>query len=519
MTDAQHSDGREERLPIWAGLWSAGTFRVLALGALLAVSFAFCYADVLRILWVQVESNGANSYGFLIPWVSLWLLWLDRDRLRALRAQPAPWIGLLALVSSLALLLLGRLVGIVGFQEVSIILSLFGLVILLTGWAGLREMWFAVAFLFFMVPIWDFALEPMYLPLQVLAAKLGAQMLAAFGIPVLQEGRLLILPNQSVEVSYACSGINFLMSLLAIGVLLAYLLRAGVWRRLFLVAFAVAVALLANPARVAFVVYTYYSGVASPNKSHLWQGMVVSVGAFAVLFLVADWLGRKGRAEPARQPVARTAPPPTTAGRHAGVWLAVLASACLAAAGLMRPLDRPAPSLASLQLNSIPIEIGGWTAARSQAGFDPIVPAAADDELLREYRGPSGAAVQLYIGRASHLLGHPAALAYLSDKFSGIQAISIRLPSGAVIDARSAVFDQFGRGAVVVYWFQLGRLHTTSHALAKLYAAWSSVTGGPRSLLVAALADPGSAGEEPVRTVIGFLTLAAPSAQQRMAVQ
>jgi exosortase len=517
MTDAQHPDKREERLPAGAGLWPAGTFRVLALGALLAVSFAFCYADVLRILWVQVESNGANSFGFLIPWISLWLLWIDRDRLRALRARPAPWGGLLALVSSLALLLLGRLVGIVGFQEVSIIASLFGLVILLAGWAGLRETWFAVAFLFFMLPIWDLALEPMYLPLQVLAAKLGAQMLAAFGIPVLQEGRLLVLPNQSVEVTYACSGINFLMSLLAIGVLLAYLLPRGVWRRLLVVAFAVAVALLANPARVAFVVYTYYTGIASPNQSHLWQGMVVSVAAFAVLFLVADWLGRKGRTEPARQPVVRTASPPATVGRHAGARLAVLASACLLATGLMRPLDRPVSSLASLRLNSIPVEIGGWTALRSQPGFDPIMPAAADDELLREYRGPSGEAVQLYVGRVSHLLGHPAALTYISDSFSEIQAVSLRPRGGAALQARSAVFDRYGRGAVVVYWFQLGPFNTTSHAMVKLYAAWSAVTGGAGPLLVAALADPGSAGEEPVRTVIGFLTLAAPSAQQRMA--
>jgi EpsI family protein len=371
-------------------------------------------------------------------------------------------------------------------------------------------LWFPIAYLLFMMPVWDLATEPMYRPLQMFAATLGTRMLTAIGVPVFQSGTFLSLPNITVEVAYACSGINFLMSVLAIGILLAYVTVEGTWRRAVLVAGSIVVALLANPVRVALILYSYYTGIASPRQSHMWQGMVVSLAAFAVLFAVAPWLNGKGRAAGQAAKGDSSAVP----GRPAGLWLLVLACACLLAGGIMRPLHQPTHSLASLKLDSIPFELGGWRGAALPAGSDSLLTPASADELARRYRGPLGETVELYVGRLVHRQGDGAAVAYLSDQFSEIQFLSIPQERGAALQAKSGVLREQGRQAVVVYWYQLGGVTSTNRTLAKLYEAWSAVTGGFGPVLVAILIESDAGGADPVQTALRFSTLVGPAMKQ-----
>jgi EpsI family protein len=371
-------------------------------------------------------------------------------------------------------------------------------------------LWFPIAYLLFMMPVWDLATEPMYRPLQMFAATLGTRMLTAIGVPVFQSGTFLSLPNITVEVAYACSGINFLMSVLAIGILLAYVTVEGTWRRGVLIAGSIVVALLANPVRVALILYSYYVGIASPRQSHMWQGMVVSLGAFAVLFAVAPWLNGKGRSAGQAAKADSSAVP----GRPAGLWLPVLACACLLTAGMMRPLHQSAHPLAPLRLGSVPFELGDWRGATLPAGADSLLTTAASDELARRYRGPAGDTVELYVGRLAHRQEDGTGVTYLSDQFSDIQFLSIPLERGTALRAKGGVFRGRGRQAVVVYWYQLGGTASTNRTLAKLYEAWSAVTGGSGPVLVAVLIDSDAGGTDPVQTALRFSELVAPAVRR-----
>jgi exosortase len=502
MTGVERPDwpGATEKAPSLL----AAHARALLLGGIVLGVFGFCYADVFRILWIQWNTNEANSHGFLIPWISLYVLWVRRERLATLRPDPVWWAGLLLLVPSLGVLLVGRIVGVVGLQEVSIVVSLWGLVLLLIGWRGLRELWFPIAYLLFMMPIWDLATEPMYHPLQMFAATLGTQILTFVGVPIFQDGTFLHLPETSVEVAYACSGINFLMSVLAIGILLAYVSLHGVWRRLVLILGSVVVALLANPLRVALIVYSYYSGLATPRQSHMWQGMVVSFGAFALLFAAASWLNARGQET---KGAATTKP---SQRQPVGTWLFALACACLLTGGILRPLERPVHSLAALRLASIPLELDGWHAGPWPPTGESFVPTIAADELWREYRGPAGEVVQLYVGRLAHQLPGAVGETYVSDSFWGVQFVSVPVRGGEPLSAKSAVIRTAGaQQATVVYWYQLGRFASTNRTLAKVYEARSILTGDPGPILVAVLVSASAGNTESAHAALGFSSLAA----------
>ena len=78
--------------------------------------------------------------------------------------------------------------------------------------------------------------------------------LMASGIPVLRDGNVLVLPNATLQVAEACSGIRSLQTSLMIGLLFGELKRLSILRRLGLVVCAVVIALLANFVRAVFLV-------------------------------------------------------------------------------------------------------------------------------------------------------------------------------------------------------------------------------------------------------------------------
>ncbi|MFL5415905.1 MAG: archaeosortase/exosortase family protein [Myxococcales bacterium] len=78
-------------------------------------------------------------------------------------------------------------------------------------------------------------------------------LLRAFGVAVERHGTLLVLPDSSLTVAGACSGINQMCELLAVAVLAAVLLETTARRSAWLAASAVAVGFAVNAARIAFL--------------------------------------------------------------------------------------------------------------------------------------------------------------------------------------------------------------------------------------------------------------------------
>ena len=99
-------------------------------------------------------------------------------------------------------------------------------------------------------------------------------MLQVVGIPAYREGLYLFLPNVTLEVARACSGVNYLVAILALGLPLGYLYLPTVWRRVLLLTMAIGVAAISNSLRVALIGVLSYLEIGSPlhGPGHVLHG-------------------------------------------------------------------------------------------------------------------------------------------------------------------------------------------------------------------------------------------------------
>ena len=215
----------------------------------LGVAALLLYLPVLRDLvgvWLRVSYY---SYGFLVPLFSAYLAREACNASDGAPPRPAP-AGLLVTAAGLTTLALGIATGSLSLRALSLPVVLLGLVLLTLGPAHARRLAFPIGFLVFMAPLPEGALPALSLPLQRLAALVAEHALGALGVAVTRDDLYLRLPSVTLHVTEACNGLRFLLAMLVIGVAFAATTERRPLRRAGIVLAAVAVAVLANLARV-----------------------------------------------------------------------------------------------------------------------------------------------------------------------------------------------------------------------------------------------------------------------------
>ncbi len=276
---------------------SSGSLRGLLWPSILAGSFLAAYIPTIMGLidgpW-QTEQEG---HGPLIIAASLWLVWQSRDRLRSTEISPAPIMGWSALLIGLALMFLARTQGVLTVEVLSILPVIVGCVLLSAGWPALRVLAFPIGFLFFAVPMPDWLIDAATVPLKVFISDLVTRILYATGYPVAQNGVMIMIGSYQLLVKDACSGMNSIFALSAIGLFYAYAFR---WdqkiRSLFLLIAIVPITIVANFIRVlTLVLIAYYGGVdLLEGTLHDLTGIGLFIIAVILLFLFDAFLGLCG---------------------------------------------------------------------------------------------------------------------------------------------------------------------------------------------------------------------------------
>lgn len=254
---------------------------------------------VLAKVWSEVEYA---SHGFLVPFVALWAATAHRERLTELAPAPVRgglyWIGL-SLVAYLLALVIGNATMIGSILVISV-----GVVVLgLRGVEWMRTLTFPLAYLLFMIPLPSSWVTPLIVRLQTLVSGAAVWILQTAGVPVYREGNVLELPaGASLFVAEACSGITSLITLIPIGVFIAYFTESSLLRRLILVAAVVPIALAGNLLRVILTVEVAIWGdveMATEGPLHEWAGVgTYVIGCLCLLAIGA--LMRRFWPEPMR---------------------------------------------------------------------------------------------------------------------------------------------------------------------------------------------------------------------------
>lgn len=270
----------------------------VALGLLLL--YVPTYRDLAAVFWAS--ENGAPGVVVLAIW--FWLMWRERAALAA--SAPTALgsrIGWVGVAFGVALYVLGRSQQLYQLEAGSQLVLLPAIALVMLGPASTRRLWFAWLFLAFTVPWPGSFMDALLVPLKEFVSAAVTEVLYRGGLPIARDGVVIYAGPYQLFIADACSGLNQLVALGAIGVLYVYL--AGHRSRLrnaILLAAILPIATCANLLRVTtLVLATYFGGDGLGLALHdyvSYAEIAVAFGGFFVLdaaLRVGTGLARAGR--------------------------------------------------------------------------------------------------------------------------------------------------------------------------------------------------------------------------------
>ena len=447
--------------------------RVQILGACVAAAFLLCYAPVLLGMVRQWWNISFYSYAFLVPVVSAYLVWIRRDRILGIMPRPNYGGGAVLIAAGLAALVTGQLGGVQALQQVSLLITLPGVVLWLFGNAVLKALVLPILFLWFMLPIWEGVADPLHVPFQVFSANLGVMLLRGVGIPVFQDGVFIHLPNITLEVARACSGVNYLIAVLATSIPLATIVLTDVWKRLVLVLLAMFVSALANSVRVALIGMLAYYDLSGDlhGPYHMLHGVFVSLIGYVVIF-GGLWVLSRGQ-----QPAVYAGSGRLWNFNWAQVRIAWIGLAMfLVLAGVLRYVDRSQPVPLKQSLSELSLENAGWV----EKEVVPIQKVeGADQSVSRSYHGLSGGDVRLSLWyfesqKQGKEMVHPGTAKLHADA----KRVRLNIGEQGEVELNRRLIHDGNRAQMVLFWYDLNGRILANPQMVKLYTAYDAVIHG-----------------------------------------
>ena len=358
-------------LAVWAvPLWTA---------AALVVGVVGVYHETFGSMVSKWWASETYAHGFLILPITLYLLWDCRARLRDVSPRPNVRGG--AVLAVLGFGWLGcHLAGVLVLEQYFAVGAIPVAVWVVLGGEATRRMAFPLAFLLFGVPVGE-ALIP---PLIDFTAAFTVAGLKLSGVPVLQQGNQLTLPNSTWSVVEACSGLRYLIASVTVGVLFAYLTFESWTRRALCVVAAFIVPVIANGFRAYMIVMLgHLSDMRlAVGIDHLIYGWVF----FGIVMFLFLWVMSRFRDESSGSPEprapARLMGPAVPARRFVGAGMLVFLVAAIAPVWATQIDAAVFPANAAF---AFPETIGEWRLSRNEFGWRPFY-VGADLETSADYR-------------------------------------------------------------------------------------------------------------------------------------
>ena len=258
-------------------------YLIIALG----LSFVFVFYPIWKELLQTWYTSDDYSHGFFIVPLVVFALWQKREVLSRLPRQSSP-LGLALLVGSLVLYILALYAEIRTIASLAMVFVIVGAVLFIFGKTIFREISFILFFLFFMIPIPAQIYSAMTIPLQLIVSKVSVWAVMLFGLPVFREGNVIHLPERTLEVVQACSGLRSLMTLLTLSLIVSYFTLRSNTLRVLLVMSGLPVAIAVNIFRVLIMIvaFYYFNYDLTVGRVHTIFGILVFVLAIVLIFII-----------------------------------------------------------------------------------------------------------------------------------------------------------------------------------------------------------------------------------------
>jgi exosortase D (VPLPA-CTERM-specific) len=457
------------------------------------------YAWSLHALVIYDWQRDGYSYGYLIPFVVLYFLWLKRNEFRAVESKPS-WWGILILLSGLLFFWLGELGGELLTLYVSMWLVVIGLCWLHFGWTKLKIIGFPLFFILTMFPLPVFLNSKLMLQLRLISSKLGVSMIQLYGLPVIREGNIIDLGFVQLQVVEACSGLHSLISLVVLCLLLVYFFKDHIWKRAVLLISSVPLAIFTNSMRIALtaIFHKYFGPDIAQGFFHGFSGLVIFLISVPVLLIEMKILEKlppnaqkssSKSSDSEKQPSSRNPDPKEkkisqSTALHQPIFI-VAVILLVATFAFSQGIEFREKIPANKSLDQFPLKFANWS-AESRQPLAKIYLDALDlsEYIMADYQNGNDKRVSIYVayyesqnkGQSIHSPASCLPGSGWSFDESGMVSISDIPGNPGTMQVNRAVM-QYGRSTqIAYYWFsQRGRILNNAYQL-KIYNFWDALT-------------------------------------------
>lgn len=414
---------------------------------LLGLFWHFAVAQV-HYVWHHLGDWG---HTLVVPLVTGWLIWMERDRLLARPFATAPaglLLILLGLVAYLATLFGPGFLQLHNARAIGVALTLFGVAVTGCGWSAMRVLWFPLLYLVaFGQYLSPQVLAPVTERLQDLAAGGAHVMFELLGYETTRVGSLLTLDRggstRPLDVAEACSGMRMLMAFLALGTFIAWTGLPALWQRVVLVLLGVPIAIVVNILRITTqgILDGWDTGF-TVGAAHSTISLIWLVPAL-LLFLFFMWL-LEPFAEAREEPAPEGPPTVVVTASTRTTWFAMIGLLLVAAIGVhvvantsgLRSVKSAAPLRSAL--DALPTRLGDWERVGEDLRFEDTVLATLGttlhlDRVYARSEGPDAAVLQLHV---AYYTGGATARPHVPERCWAVQGLTeIRDPVTVALPA------------------------------------------------------------------------------------
>jgi len=258
----------------------------------LTLALLFILAYLPTFIWMVdrwTEEDSYYNHGFLVPLISIFLIWLNKYKILRIKTQPdnSGWVFFISGILILMVSSLWQIFFIAGF---SLILVIAGLVLLFMGKKTLKQIAFPILFLIFMIPLPLITIATISFKLKIFATQIATFIINKVSIPATKEGSIIKTAHSYLIVEDPCSGIRSLIAMVALGALMAYFLKASRVRKIILSLCAVPVAVCSNIIRIT--VLSLISEICGPRCLTEFLHYTMGIAAFLISFLGLVLIGK-----------------------------------------------------------------------------------------------------------------------------------------------------------------------------------------------------------------------------------
>ena len=265
---------------------------------LLSLAIVTWFITPLVELFSLTQLQDHYSHMVLIPWVSLYVFYVEREALSTSR-EWSPCLGSLLMgAGAFSYWAAGAVAGTpdhLFWTMLAFLMMCWGSFLFCFGISCFRKFLFGFLFLLFLVPLPSVLLDSIIGFLQRSSTEATGFFFSILGIPVVREGFVFSLSNFTIHVAEECSGIRSTLSLVLTSIVAGHFFLHSMWGKMSIVALVIPLSIIKNAFRIVglTLLANYVDPTYVTNSAlHRSGGIPLFLISLVVLFSLV-WLLRR----------------------------------------------------------------------------------------------------------------------------------------------------------------------------------------------------------------------------------